>query len=94
MDQKRDVFRKTMANDGLVINIWRKRREHGICSLKRNDLNRKKCLLRLPPNYIVAVQLTQDLCRGWVVIHAKFEKISQNIVLVILIRNFGAGRLV
>ena len=30
-------------------------------------------------NYVIAVQLTQDTSRGWMIIHAKFLKFSSNI---------------
>ena len=41
---------------------------------------------------MIAEQLNQDMSRGWMVVHAKFQKISQkisqNISIVTLIRNF------
>ena len=35
-------------------------------------------------NYVIAVQLTQDMSRGWMIIHAKFLKFSSNISEAIL----------
>ena len=45
-------------------------------------------------NRVISVQLNQDMSRGWMVVHAKFpkisRKISQNISILTLIRNFRA----
>ena len=39
-------------------------------------------------NYVVAVQLPQDLSKGWMVTYAKFQKFSWNIFLTTLIWSF------
>ena len=45
-------------------------------------------------SYMIAVQLTQDLSKSWMVVHAKFQKISWNISIATTIWNFWVGRLV
>ena len=58
-------------------------------------LNVKKSLCDYgQSNYVIAIQLSQDLSRGWMVIHAKFQKISLNSFWAMLIQNFWVGRLV
>ena len=58
-----------------------------------NIVKKKKCDYGRS-YYLTAIQLTKDLSRGWMVVHAKFQKISRNIFLAALIRNFWVGRLV
>ena len=40
------------------------------------DIEKKVLCNYRQSNYVIAVQLTQDLSRSWMVVHAKFQKIS------------------